>query len=229
MPRKLLIVEDNPDALWTYETILTATLPHIIMSAANGRDAIRIVKDERPDVILLDVNMPLMDGFQVMEALQAEEEFRTTRVIFLTGDANRLEDKLKGFALGAFDYLIKPVDENELIARVDVAFRFKEMEESLLAERETIARLEGILQTVRTLQHEVNNPLQALLGTLELIERSGHGGPDERLGERLERLREAAERIARVIERVGRVTQPEVVSGPVGDMLRLPDSPPSVG
>ena len=223
MTRKLLIADDNPVVQRIHVKMLESALPYEILTAADGASALRIAQTETPDVILLDVNMPEMDGFTVMERIHADERLRQIRVIFLSGVSYTTEDKVRGLALGAYDYLTTPVQKDELIARVRVAFRLKEAEEQLVAERERAARLDGVLQAVRTFQHEVNNPLMALLGTLELLERRVEAA-DEQTASRLQRLKEAAERISDSIQRIGRVAKAETVESPAGDRLRLPAS-----
>ncbi|MCG8614895.1 MAG: response regulator [Desulfobacterales bacterium] len=88
-----------------------------VMVAMDGEETLEMVEEERPDLILLDIMMPVMDGFEVCERLKADEATRDIPVIFLTGKADP-EDKEKGMALGAIDYIIKPFDIPDVQARV---------------------------------------------------------------------------------------------------------------
>ena len=111
---------------------------------------------------------------------------------------------------------------------IDVSER-KRMERDLREEQQRSARLEGVLQTVRTLQHEINNPLQVICGMLDLLP-IGLGEIDEKSRHRLALLKEATGRIMQVVQGMGRliyVEQAETVSSPVGEMLVLPK--PSCG
>jgi two-component system cell cycle response regulator len=95
-----------------------------VIEAANGEQAVQLVRAVRPDLVLLDVEMPVLDGFQVMAVLRTDEAVRDVPVIFLTArvDTNEL---VEGLDLGAFDYVKKPCDVGELVARVRAGVRWK--------------------------------------------------------------------------------------------------------
>lgn len=105
--KKILIVEDDVFVLDIYETKLGGE-GYEIITAANGAEAVKRVKDEncRPDLILLDIIMPYMDGLSVLKEIRAIEELKTTPVILLT-NLSQKEEVQKGFDLGAQDFLIK--------------------------------------------------------------------------------------------------------------------------
>ncbi|HCY85116.1 MAG TPA: hypothetical protein DHV36_08285 [Desulfobacteraceae bacterium] len=88
-----------------------------VMVAMDGEETLEMVEEERPDLILLDIMMPEMDGFEVCERLKADAATRDIPVIFLTGKTDP-EDKERGMALGAIDYIIKPFDIPDVQARV---------------------------------------------------------------------------------------------------------------
>jgi two-component system OmpR family response regulator len=120
MPGERLLLVDDEDNL---RTMLEAALTHVgyeVTSAANGRDAIEIAKREGPDLILLDVMMPDIDGFEVVRRLRTE--YVKTPVIFLTA-RDAVEDRVRGLTLGGDDYLVKPFSLQELVARVDAVLR----------------------------------------------------------------------------------------------------------
>jgi two-component system cell cycle response regulator len=95
-----------------------------VLEAGDGQEAVQQARSGRPDAILLDVDMPVLDGFQVLSVLRADPLTRDIPVLFLTGrvDTNEL---IEGLDLGAFDYLKKPCHVGELIARVKAALRWK--------------------------------------------------------------------------------------------------------
>jgi len=114
---RILIVEDTPANI----QVLTATLKergYQISVATNGRQALEVVARVRPDLILLDVMMPEMDGFETCRQLKASEQWRQIPVIFLTAKTDTA-DIVKGFELGAVDYVGKPFNAHELLARVN--------------------------------------------------------------------------------------------------------------
>ena len=112
----ILVVDDDKTNLTLAQNIL---LPHYRIAASNsGRAALKYLESHRPDLILLDINMPEMDGFEVMEQLRRTEETRTIPVIFLTAD-NLAETEIKCFQMGAMDYVTKPFVPDILLSRVD--------------------------------------------------------------------------------------------------------------
>lgn len=111
-------------------------------SALDGEEGIRIAGDLHPDTILLDVDMPLVNGFEVCRRLKADPALSPIPVIFLTGQTSTAE-KVKGLNLGAIDYITKPCDVAELQARVRAALRTKELVD-LLATRALVDGLTGL-------------------------------------------------------------------------------------
>ena len=112
----ILVVDDDKTNLTLAQNIL---VPHYRIAASNsGQAALKYLEGHRPDLILLDINMPDMDGFEVMEYLQQKEETKTIPVIFLTAD-NLAETEVKGFRMGAMDFVTKPFVPDILRSRVD--------------------------------------------------------------------------------------------------------------
>jgi two-component system OmpR family response regulator len=117
--RHLLIVDDEENL----RSMLAAALRHhgfTVTAAANGREALRIVAEARPDLVVLDVMMPELDGFEVCRRLRADGD--RTPVVFLTA-RDDTEDKVRGLTLGGDDYLQKPFSLDELVARVEAVLR----------------------------------------------------------------------------------------------------------
>lgn len=138
---KLLIIDDNPDALVVAKTRL-ARESLDILCADGGIHGLEMARREKPDLILLDLDMPDMCGFDVCRALKADEELCMTPVLFLSGSTTA-EDKVKGLDLGAVDYVTKPFDAFELCARVRAALRTKHLQD-LLIEHASIDPLTGL-------------------------------------------------------------------------------------
>lgn len=121
MSHRILVVDDEPDitALVTYHL---AKAGYRVSTAANGPDAIMAARDERPDVVVLDLMLPGTSGYEVLAELRRREETRDIGVIMLT--ARRDEpDRIKGLTLGADDYLTKPFSPAELTLRVQALLR----------------------------------------------------------------------------------------------------------
>jgi two-component system, cell cycle response regulator len=138
---KILIIDDNADALLIAKSRLKKECQDIIC-ADGGKAGLEMAKQEKPDLILLDIDMPDVSGFDVCRALKADPELCMIPVLFLSGSVSA-EDKIKGLDLGAIDYVTKPFDAFELQARVRAALRTKNMQD-LLVEHAHIDPLTGL-------------------------------------------------------------------------------------
>ena len=121
---RILIVDDEPFNVDYLEQELEE-LGHETVSAANGEEALAEVAAQAPDLILLDVMMPVMDGFTVCRILKQQEETRLIPIVIMTA-LGSVEDRIKGIEAGADDFLTKPVDDRELKARIQTALRLKQ-------------------------------------------------------------------------------------------------------
>ena len=138
---KVLIVDDSPDALALAKVRLEREGLELVF-ADGGKAGLEMAAREKPDLILLDLDMPDMSGLDVCRALKADEELRMIPVIFLSGSGG-VADKVKGLELGAVDFVTKPFDAFELRARVSAALRMKRMQD-LLMEYAKIDPLTGL-------------------------------------------------------------------------------------
>ena len=126
---KILIVDDSPDALAVARARLSKEGLDIVC-ADSGQAGLTMARDESPDLILLDVDMPDLSGFHVCRMLQADPQTRTIPVIFLSG-FDDADTKVRALDMGAVDYVTKPFDAFELRARVRAALRTKHLQDLL--------------------------------------------------------------------------------------------------
>jgi diguanylate cyclase (GGDEF)-like protein len=129
---RILIVDDSPDNLAICTKILTRD-SYEILSASSGKEALSLVETEKPDVVLLDVQMPEMSGFEVCERLKADESTAHIPILFITAHNRDVDSVSRGLALGADDYILKPFNSAELRARVAVLARLKQTVDALMA------------------------------------------------------------------------------------------------
>lgn len=122
-PSRVLVADDSGAMRSILRRQLLAAGLEVV-EATGGADAVRQARATRPDLVLLDVDMPELDGFQVMSVLRTDEAVRDVPVIFLSGRVDTSE-LVEGLDLGAFDYVKKPCDVDELIARVRAGLRWK--------------------------------------------------------------------------------------------------------
>lgn len=162
----ILIVDDVPQNLQVLGSFLSGRDYEISM-AANGQKALEMANKIWPDLILLDVIMPEMDGFQVCRELKARAETKDIPVIFLTAKT-QMEDILKGFEVGAVDYVTKPFSKEELLARVSTHVALKSAQKEIVK----LEQKNAVLALALTASHELNQPLTVLKGNLELFQNS---------------------------------------------------------
>jgi PAS domain S-box-containing protein len=129
---KLLIVDDHAHNLFTLRTLIEAHMDALVLEADSGQGAIDLTH-QHPDIdlIILDVQMPEMDGFQTASLLKLRKRTRDIPVIFLTAAFKSEEFQQRGFAVGAVDYLLKPIDDHLLINKISTYFRLIEKERDL--------------------------------------------------------------------------------------------------
>lgn len=135
-PATILVVDDSPVNLQVLVRILDGS-GHRILAARSGKSALEIAERARPDLMLLDVMMPDMDGFAVCRAIKSRPVTRDIAVIFLSA-LGEVEDKVAGLGLGAADYITKPVQAEEVLARVSNHLAMQRLERELRRSRDLL-------------------------------------------------------------------------------------------
>ena len=144
MGNRILLVEDAPANI----QLLSATLKakgYQISVATNGKQALEVLARVVPDLILLDIMMPEMDGFETCRRIKASEQWRQIPVIFLTA-RTEVSDLVQGFELGAVDYVAKPFNAHELLARVNTHLTIDELRRSLASRNAELARAHELVR-----------------------------------------------------------------------------------
>ncbi len=175
---KILVVDDQPINVQLLKRKLEREGMQVA-AAYSGQEALDSVRQEKPDLILLDVMMPEMDGIQVCQRLQAEEDSRSIPIIFVTARSSK-EGKLEGLGVGAVDYITKPIDLDETLARVQTQLRFAQINREIidLQRRLTETRRAATIGAVtQGIAHNLNNLLGVVIGYLDLI-KSNYNKPD---------------------------------------------------
>ncbi len=162
---KLLAVDDNPDNLFTLRTLLSRHMGVEILEASSGTEALEIAQ-AHPDIdlIILDVQMPEVDGFETAQLLKARKKTRDIPIIFLTAAFKSEEFQQRGYEIGAVDYLLKPIDDNQLINKVSTYFRLIEKERQLnqILEQKVAERTAELQKANQHLRKIVENMGEAL-------------------------------------------------------------------
>lgn len=120
--KKILIVDDEPHILVALEFLISQQ-GYQVKKARNGRNALEILATFTPNLAVLDVMMPEMDGFELAKAIRSQEALSDTTIIFLTAKGTQ-EDRFKGYATGAEVYITKPFDNEDLINTINELIEF---------------------------------------------------------------------------------------------------------
>lgn len=163
---KVLIVDDNPNNLFALRSLIEKYTDVNVIEADGGEKAVNLALTESDvDLIILDVQMPEMDGFQTASMLKVRKKTRDIPVIFLTAAYKTDEFQQKGYEVGAADYLLKPIDDNLLLNKLTAYFRLIEKERAMnVLLEDKVAQRTAELEQVRQYQEELLNTMgEALL------------------------------------------------------------------
>jgi signal transduction histidine kinase len=182
-PFVILIVDDNPNNLFTLRALLKRLQGSTIIEADSGPMALARVVEQPVDLILLDIQMPGMDGFETARHLQMTERTRSIPIIFITAVFKAEEFIHRGFDIGAVDYLTKPIDDNLLLNRIRLYRSIQQRERQLTVAVEQLRRNEQALTIAKetaeaanrakstflaNMSHELRTPMTAIMGMTDL-------------------------------------------------------------
>jgi signal transduction histidine kinase len=171
----ILAVDDTPANL-SLLVGLMKDLGYRLRPVPSGDLALRAAAAEPPDLILLDISMPGMDGYEVCARLKEDPQLREIPVIFLTAHTET-QDKVRAFAAGGVDYVSKPFQAEEIRARVATHLALARQKRELRESYEQLRALEKMRDDlVHMLVHDLRSPLTAMLTLLQLVQRSGQSG-----------------------------------------------------
>lgn len=174
---RVLIVDDQePNRLLLTEIL--GLSGHQTEVAASGPEALKKVIEWEPDLVLLDVHMPGMDGFEVCRRLRGDSSTASLPIILVTSLDHR-EHRLKGIAAGANDYLTKPIDRTDLVLRVRNALHMRRLHQEVANQYRALKQLERQRDSlVHMMAHDLRSPLTGITAYLELVEvqlsKAGH-------------------------------------------------------
>ena len=189
----ILIVDDTPENL----QVLSATLSeqgYKVRGVVKGQMAIRAARSSPPDLILLDIRMPEMDGYEVCQNLKADPQTQNIPIIFISALDEAL-DKVKAFTVGGVDYITKPFQVEEVLARVQHQLTIcrlsqqlqdqnqklqQEIEERIKAEKSAAAASKAKSEFLANMSHELRTPLNAILGFTQVLSRTADLSTEQR-------------------------------------------------
>ncbi|MBF0524781.1 MAG: two-component system response regulator [Deltaproteobacteria bacterium] len=219
-PKKVLVVDDEDRNLRLMEAMLIP-LGYEVYLAANGEAALSGVKDNPPDVILLDIMMPKMDGFEVTRRIKSDEETRFIPIVMVTA-LKDVEDRVRALEAGADDFLTKPVDKVELRARVRSLLKVKAYNDHMRSyqrqlEQEVAHRTEQLEQAFKRIN-------MASLETIFILSRAAEH-KDEDTGSHIRRMANYSAAVARKMGLPDRTVEAILYAAPMHDVgkIGIPD------
>ncbi len=195
----VLVIDDNPANLNLLVDVLTSR-NYAVLEASNGADALKIARTQSPDIVLLDVSMPEMDGFEVCKQLKADPLTRDIPVIFISA-LSETDTIVKGFESGGADYITKPFKFREVLARITNQLTVVQQRREIHALHnqdrqrfEMLARMKD--EFIRAATHDLRNPLNVILGYVRLMEHIEVAEPHR------QRMKETREAIAENVQKM---------------------------
>jgi DNA-binding response OmpR family regulator len=159
----ILVIDDD----YSIRRLIKFTLEkdhYKVFTAEDALEGISKLSSEKIDLIILDIIMPDIDGYEALKVIKSSDRLKDIPVMMLTA-RNEIDDMMKGFELGADEYLAKPFELSELLARIRNLLRIKELQSKILQAE----RMAAVGQIALTIRHEINNPLTAVIGQCEMI------------------------------------------------------------
>ena len=192
---KILVVDDQDENVYLLK-ILLGSNNYDIIEAYTGEEALEKVEEHQPNLILLDIMLPGIDGYEVCRRIRENPKHKFLPIIMLTAKRD-IESKIEGLEYGANDYLTKPFNRQEVLARVKSLLTIQDLQKQLMKAE----RLVAIGEMVVTVNHEINNPLAAILGNAELLALK-LGEADENITQKIQTIKDQALRIKNILKKI---------------------------
>lgn len=186
---RILIVEDEPDTLFILSKLLQKN-GYEVASAKNGKIALEMLDSFKPLVVLADWTMPELDGLELCKRMKSNDNYKLIYYIILTARSS-VNDRIKGLDVGADDFLIKPTDNQELLARIRSGVRINKLQNEL----KNVEHSKALIEMACTLGHKMNNPLSSLIFSFMNIQEEIKKSKRTDLDEDLQVVNESISRI----------------------------------
>ncbi len=183
MKGKILIVDDEQINLDFFDVMLTK-LGFTVFKAEDGEEALEKAKLSRPDLIILDNIMPKLTGWEVTKIIKNDEEYediRTTPIIMFSA-MDDVKDKIEGFELGIEDYITKPFNFSEVLARLQAVLRNRELSNQVIQRERRIAIIESLNKSLVFFTQHLREPVLELLNASRKIETNDKNAMDDFVG-----------------------------------------------
>ncbi len=209
---KILLVEDEYDTRFIFERLLTKN-DYNVKAVENGEEALGVLEEFKPKVIIADWTMPVMDGLQLCNAVKSNDDYKTIYFILLTARSS-LKDRVTGLDVGADDFLVKPVENQELLARIRSGIRIHNLQNEL----KKIEHSKAIVELATTIGHKINNPLSSLVVTIQDL-KSELAENGKQFDEDFFIIEESIKRIRKFVEALKNLQSPEMKDYALGNKM----------
>ncbi|MCP4021798.1 MAG: response regulator [Desulfobacteraceae bacterium] len=223
--KSILVVDDSLTIRMQVKDLLEENGFKALL-AENGETCLATIETQIPYAILLDIVMPGMNGIDVCKKIRADNKYKNVPILILTTQGN-IDSKVKGLAAGADDYLTKPFEIEELMARLKAVFRTKELYDKLKSANQKIKeqqksvveeeRLKVLLQMAGATAHELNQPLMILLANIEILMTIDHI-PSE-VSKYLSAIEDSGKRISEIVKTIQTIRHDQIQSYPGGKSI----------
>ncbi|MCU7497464.1 MAG: response regulator [Ignavibacteria bacterium] len=213
---KILIVEDEEDTRFILERLLSKN-DYEVKTANNGQEALQLLDSYMPKVVVADWTMPVMDGIELCNVIKKNDKYKLIYFILLTARAS-LKDRVTGLDIGADDFLVKPIENQELLARIRSGIRIHNLQNEL----KSIEHNKALVEMACTIGHQINNPLSSLIMSLKSLEAEMESAKMKKPDEDFYVINESIERIKKFVQALINLENPEIVSyTPDSKMLKI--------
>lgn len=204
----ILVVDDMPVNLRLLSHML-AERGHKVRTVTNGARALEVVQMNPPDLILLDIVMPEMSGYEVCQHLKADEQSRNIPILFISA-LDETKDKVNAFTVGGVDYITKPFQVEEVLARVETHLALRDLQKQLLSANRELesqieelqARNEELDAFAHSVAHDLRAPLTSIIGFAETLEKTHTTLSDEELQASLRSIARNGRKMDDIIEKL---------------------------
>jgi two-component system, sensor histidine kinase ChiS len=198
-----ILVADDDEFIRLYLKKRLTTQGYSVISAVDGEEAFALAQQHLPDVIVSDWMMPKMDGIEFCHKIKEDDRLRFTYFIFLTA-RDKQDDKINSMDEGADDYLAKPFQDRELIARINVGVRITALQKELMSYQHQRA----ITELAVTIGHEINNPLGIMMLTLQVMNKRFQSHNTDELPKDIDTCLTNGRRVAEIVKKLCALSDP---------------------
>lgn len=204
---KILIVDDLEENLLVLENILATFKNAEFYKANSGNEALKLMLQEDFCLVILDVQMPEMNGFEVAKLMRGMEKTKHIPIIFVTALSREEKNIFEGYKSGAVDYLLKPIVPDILRSKVDVFLDLYAQKQEVIAltqalkkENLDLIKKNSVMAMAVTATHEISQPLTVILGSLDMFSIKYSNKIDEDMNESIQKMRESVMRIKEILD-----------------------------